>query len=166
MEAKSRIEVTGASDDLIEFEGAIVDEFNSPNRPLYIMLNDGTLIKAFYDDAGIWRISVEKKGKADYSRTIFSLPLGLEVDEVEGGATDKLTVWWDNDLKVAWTTDEPKLLTKMSAKVAKLAADPASQKEEFAELVEEARQKANDSGDDADNEFYIRLSTLKEVIFQ
>jgi hypothetical protein len=153
MEAKYKVNVYGHSDDCVEFDGAINDEIYAYDNAEYIMLNDGTLIKAKFDDAGVWRFSVEKKGKADYSRTI-----GADDDR-----TDRLAIWWDRPLEVAWHTNNPKFVTKMGAKAAKMAADPASIKGELAELVQEANDFAKDDEDKL--EFAMRLSIVKEALY-
>lgn len=52
--------VYGASDDLIEIEGSLVEEFNYPglvgDPPYYLAFSDGTLLKITYD--GEWNIKV------------------------------------------------------------------------------------------------------------
>jgi len=46
--------VTGASDDLIEIEGELYEEFNSFDCKDGVMaLSDGTLLKVDYDEDGI-----------------------------------------------------------------------------------------------------------------
>jgi hypothetical protein len=53
------ITIYGASDDLIEVEGDIREEFNvyPENDTRYLIaISDGTLLKMWYDDDGIWRI--------------------------------------------------------------------------------------------------------------
>jgi len=55
------IKITGASDDLIEIEGSITEEFNSYDcKDGRLALSDGTLLKVQYD--GIWRFSILSKG--------------------------------------------------------------------------------------------------------
>ena len=56
--------VTGCSDDLIEVEGDIEDEFGVPyNKPNgYLAFSDGTLLQVTYDENGIWRFFVVVKG--------------------------------------------------------------------------------------------------------
>ena len=63
------VKVYGASDDLIEIEGAIQDEFGSYNRASFLHFDDGTILKVEYspDDSGIWRIERIKNGTAKYS---------------------------------------------------------------------------------------------------
>lgn len=49
--------IYGASDDLIEIEGVISEEFNHYDEsPALLAFSDGTLLEIEYDDDGIWRI--------------------------------------------------------------------------------------------------------------
>ena len=53
------ITIYGASDDLIEVEGDIQEEFNvypEDDTRYLIAVSDGTLLKMWYDEDGIWRI--------------------------------------------------------------------------------------------------------------
>ena len=53
--------VYGASDDLVEVEGDIVEEFNSPyDSPIILVTSNGVVMRVVYDDEGIWRITVLK----------------------------------------------------------------------------------------------------------
>jgi len=55
--------VTGASDDLIEIEGELYEEFNSIDCKDGVMtFSDGTLLKVDYDEDGIWRFKARFKG--------------------------------------------------------------------------------------------------------
>lgn len=55
--------VTGASDDLIEIDGDISEEFNSYDcNDGRMALSDGTLLKVEYDEDGLWRFKVLHKG--------------------------------------------------------------------------------------------------------
>jgi len=61
--------IYGASDDLLEFEGDIEDEFYvNCDKPFYIGLSDGTLLKMEYDDNGIWRIHLVRKGSNRFEK--------------------------------------------------------------------------------------------------
>lgn len=53
----AEVVIYGASDDLIEVEGAIREEFYANNGERHILgFNDGTLLQVHNDDDGIWRI--------------------------------------------------------------------------------------------------------------
>lgn len=55
--------VTGASDDLIEIDGELREEFDSFSCQNGIMaFSDGTLLRVNYDDDGIWRFKPIFKG--------------------------------------------------------------------------------------------------------
>ena len=57
--------ITGASDDLIEIEGELCEEFNSyrcEGENGRIACSDGTLMKVEYDEDGIWRFTALFKG--------------------------------------------------------------------------------------------------------
>lgn len=58
--------VYGASDDLVEIEGDFVGEVSSydDENGVLLVMSDGTLLKVFYGDEGIWKITLVKKGGA------------------------------------------------------------------------------------------------------
>ena len=75
--------ITGASDDLIEIEGELCEEFNSIDCKDGVMaLSDGTLLKVDYDEDGIWRFKARFKGTL-YDRKIdgWDYPV-VEIDGV------------------------------------------------------------------------------------
>jgi hypothetical protein len=49
------ITVYGSSDDLIEIEGAIEEEF-SPGDDAILAFSNGVLLRINYDNDGVWRI--------------------------------------------------------------------------------------------------------------
>lgn len=48
--------VTGCSDDLVELDGAIYDEFDGYNRDHRLAFDNGVILFVRYDRDGIWRI--------------------------------------------------------------------------------------------------------------
>lgn len=50
------IKVYGASDDLVEIEGDIEEEFGAYDCKGYLMFSNGVLLTIEYGDMGIWRI--------------------------------------------------------------------------------------------------------------
>lgn len=63
----ARIEISGYSDDLIEIDGDISEEFNAygdDEGPL-LAFSDGTVLRITYGDAGIWRIVPVKTGSGE-----------------------------------------------------------------------------------------------------
>lgn len=66
-----KIEVYGASDDLIEVSGHICEEFNPHGRdgePDYLGFSDGTVLRVVYDKGGMWRITPVARGSAEYKK--------------------------------------------------------------------------------------------------
>jgi len=68
----SETKVYGASDDLIELEGQITEEFSHSTyqddaQSAILAFSDGTLLEVRYDDDGIWRISKLADGACEYS---------------------------------------------------------------------------------------------------
>lgn len=64
------IKIYGASDDLIEIEGDISEEFDHYNdeEPFYLAFSDGTALSVLYDKDGFWRINRLAFGSAEYSK--------------------------------------------------------------------------------------------------
>lgn len=57
------VKVTGHSDDIIVVEGSITEEFDRyDSKGDYLAFSDGTVLKAVYDDDGIWRFTLVFKG--------------------------------------------------------------------------------------------------------
>lgn len=53
-----KITVTGASDDLIEVDGVIREEFGvCDDDRHYLAVSDGTVLSIVYDHDGIWRVN-------------------------------------------------------------------------------------------------------------
>lgn len=65
------VTVYGASDDLIEVEGAIREEFSAYDEEdgVYLAFSDGTVLHVQYDDDGLWRIALSARGAATYQHT-------------------------------------------------------------------------------------------------
>lgn len=62
----AELEIYGASDDLIEIDGDISEEFNpsGDDDNNYLGFSDGTVLKITYDNDGMWRIVPVIKGTA------------------------------------------------------------------------------------------------------
>lgn len=84
----ARVEVYGASDDLIEVEGAIREEFNALGQAAdggeggLLAFSDGTVLEVEYTSSGVWRISRIAAGGAVYQRTEATGPDGDYTDRV------------------------------------------------------------------------------------
>lgn len=86
------ITIYGASDDLIEIEGAIGEEFNhSTENPAYLGFSDGTLLSVTYGagNFAMWRITPIRYGTAKYSK--------VEATDEDKDYSDRVTL--DGDIK-------------------------------------------------------------------
>lgn len=83
------IQISGASDDLIEIEGDITEEFYAiaDDRPYWLAFSDGTVLSIHYGAEGIWRIAQYVKGSAK-----FELTQGTNTDD---DYTDRATLTGD-----------------------------------------------------------------------
>lgn len=55
--------IYGASDDLLEIEGALInDEVNTPDRPYSVACSDGTKATFSYEDSGEWKCKISNTG--------------------------------------------------------------------------------------------------------
>jgi len=80
--------VYGASDDLIEVEGQIDEEFNpAADEDGFLAFSDGTLLSIAYTDAGFWRIHVLKGGASHATK--------VEGDDEDTNYSDRLTLVGD-----------------------------------------------------------------------
>lgn len=75
------LKVTGASDDLIEIDGAIREEFNAYSAGReevthYLVVDGGALLSIRYDAEGIWRVAVIDSA-------------GMTVEKVEGSPVEE-----------------------------------------------------------------------------
>lgn len=65
----AELTIYGASDDLIEVEGTLREEFNVyldlDSDVLYLAISDGTLLRVRYDESGIWRFTPIVVGSSD-----------------------------------------------------------------------------------------------------
>ena len=65
------VTVYGASDDLIEIEGDIREEFSwipDGDETRLLAFSDGTLLRVAYDSDGIWRLNKVAGGAAQFSK--------------------------------------------------------------------------------------------------
>jgi hypothetical protein len=96
------IRIWGASDDLLEVDGDVYEEFSvygtASDEPLFVAVSDGSLWKVTYDDDGCWRVASVVVGANKHTR--------IEADGVEAedradgtcGYSDVVTIQGD----VAW----------------------------------------------------------------
>lgn len=66
----SQVTIYGASDDLIEIEGDLNEEFNPSydGDGMLLAFGDGTVLDVRYDDGGIWRITQRIAGSATFEK--------------------------------------------------------------------------------------------------
>ena len=86
-----KVEIYGWSDDLIEVEGAIREEFDGMDDEHFIAFSDGTVLAIEYTNAGIWRINRVEAGTATYSK--------VEGTDAEDNYSDRVTL--EGDLRWA-----------------------------------------------------------------
>lgn len=58
------VKIYGASDDLIELDGDIYEEFEASEGGDLLAFSEGTVLRIRYDGDGIWRITPVTKGSA------------------------------------------------------------------------------------------------------
>lgn len=89
-----KVTIRGASDDLIEVEGDITEEFNPPydsgDDPSYLAFGEGTVLSVTYDKHGMWRIHRVNEGSASFSK--------VEGDDPDKNYSDVVTL--EGDLKL------------------------------------------------------------------
>ena len=61
------LRVYGSSDDLIEIDGDINEEFVYDGEGGFLAFSDGTLLAVEYSDTGIWRFGPLNHGSAEYA---------------------------------------------------------------------------------------------------
>jgi hypothetical protein len=67
----AKITITGGSDDLIEIDGDIEEEFGAylkdgDDQGFLLAVSDGTLCRIVYDQDGIWRVTRLAAGSATW----------------------------------------------------------------------------------------------------
>lgn len=88
----SKVEIYGASDDLIEIDGDIREEFNPTDGEMgYLGFSDGTILGIIYSREGIWRITLIVEGMATYE-----LKQGTDSED---NYTDRATLTLGDDIE-------------------------------------------------------------------
>lgn len=93
------ITIYGASDDLIEVDGDIREEFghywgDDDDEKVYLAVSDGTLLKVQYDSEGMWRFAPVSRGSAQYEKH--------EATDADDDYTDKVTLSLPDGEKFRW----------------------------------------------------------------
>jgi hypothetical protein len=84
------IKIYGASDDLIEVEGNINEEFGVDGGELFAF-SDGTVLRVAYSQAGVWRVSPVARGSAVL--TITQAPEDDDRDYTDRATLDGTILW-------------------------------------------------------------------------
>jgi hypothetical protein len=93
------IRIYGASDDLVEVEGDISEEFSFYGESSYLAVSDGTVLRVDYDRDGIWRFTRVSRGKSRLVHTIQT------IDDPERGYSDVIHLFDDGlpeEDKIRW----------------------------------------------------------------
>jgi hypothetical protein len=91
------VTIYGASDDLIEIDGDIREEFShyphNDGERCFLFFSDGTVLSVQYDQDGVWRFATIKTGSAEMTKTDGVPDDGEEPDGSE--PTDRVTLVGD-----------------------------------------------------------------------
>lgn len=82
-----KIMVYGASDDLIEVEGDICEEFDGSEGVTYLAVSDGTVLSIEYGGKGMWTIRQIVAGTASFSKH--------DATDVDDDYSDRVTLEGD-----------------------------------------------------------------------
>lgn len=82
--------VYGASDDLVEVEGDVREEFNPGDGPSYLAVSDGTVLRITYD--GQWHISCVAVGTAEYTHDVATAEDGDPREDGSPCYSDRVTL--------------------------------------------------------------------------
>lgn len=63
------ITISGYSDDIVEVDGDLIEEFAYFGDPALIACSDGTLLRIDLDTEGVWRLTQVAGGSASYQHT-------------------------------------------------------------------------------------------------
>lgn len=91
----SEVKVYGASDDLIEIDGDVVEEFTwyTDDEPAYLGFSDGTVLRIIYDKTALWKIMIINKGTATVEKV-------FEATDSDGDEYSDIVVLKDE--KIDW----------------------------------------------------------------
>lgn len=96
------VRIYGASDDLIEVDGDIYEDFNPSHddEASYLAFADGTVIRVTYD--GQWHISRLAEGAAEYAHDAATSIDGEPRKDGSPSYSDRVTLTGLGDLPIAW----------------------------------------------------------------
>jgi hypothetical protein len=90
------VTITGASDDLIEIEGDISEEFNvydTHNVDRLLAFSDGTVLRVRCTDEAVWRITPEHRTSTSGALTITQAVPGDETNYTDRAVIDGPVTW-------------------------------------------------------------------------
>jgi len=96
------VKVYGASDDLVEIEGDIYEEFNPPygeDGPSYLGFSNGVVLEIEYTNSGMWRVRPVANGE------LVNIEFATDIDD---NYTDTATVEGD----ISWVVFGPRVELK------------------------------------------------------
>lgn len=93
----STITVYGYSDDLVEVEGAITEEFDCVGREGWLLFSDGTQLEVSYD--GFWNIRRRFEGTSAYER--------IAATDRDTDYSDRVTLSPTEDAPFQWVAFVP-----------------------------------------------------------
>lgn len=96
------VTIYGASDDLIEVEGVIREEFGHyDDDPALVTCSDGTALRVVYDHDGIWRVTPVARGTGELVVT--------QCAATDSDYTDRATITAD---RITWVACGHDIATK------------------------------------------------------
>ncbi len=119
---EQEITIYGLSDDLVEVEGEIGDEWGGGDDPSFVVLSTGDRFSVTYGDRGVWVVEhVEISGECKVS--IERAPEGEDPDPY----TDKVTVtgpftWVD--CWRTWPPEDEQVRERLEGRLDDLVGDP------------------------------------------
>lgn len=98
----AKVKVYGSSDDRIELEGDLYDEFYpSDEEPFYLAFSDGTVLSVVYGGDGVWTVRKKVAGTAKYTHT-----------PTEGSDSDEYSDVVELEGNIKWCVAGPNFIKK------------------------------------------------------
>lgn len=89
------ITICGASDDLIEIEGDVREEFNVGGESRLLAFSDGTVLRVEYTPAAVWRVTPVRAGGGH-------LDVVHAPEDDEDDYSDRATLTGPDDEPIEW----------------------------------------------------------------
>lgn len=115
------IRIYGASDDLVEVEGALGDEWGGGSDPAYVVLSTGDVFTVAYGMRGVWQIEhVANSGLC--AVTMRRAANGDDPDPYTDEATVSGPFTWV-DCWSAWPAEDDQVRTRLEDRLDQLTGD-------------------------------------------